>query len=176
MTALTLPLRTPLAVAPYYTIMPSPIGELTLVSDGVSLTALYIGAEHRWASRVGQDWRLDPGPFGEVEQQLEEYFDGRRRTFELPVAPRGTPFQLAVWTILATVPYGMITTYGAIAAELGKPTASRAVGMANGRNPVSIILPCHRVIGANGLLIGYGGGMDRKQQLLKLERSACLPA
>ncbi|MBV9314121.1 MAG: methylated-DNA--[protein]-cysteine S-methyltransferase [Pseudonocardia sp.] len=167
-----LPFRTPLAGQRFYTIIPSPVGELTLISDGQSLTGVYLGCEHRWAPAVSSDWtRLGEhdGLFDEVTSQLEDYFDGHRRAFELPLAPRGTAFQLRVWTALVGVPYGSTTSYGAIASSLGTPTASRAVGMANGRNPISIIVPCHRVIGANGSLTGYGGGLDRKRTLLDLE-------
>ncbi|MDP8207746.1 MAG: methylated-DNA--[protein]-cysteine S-methyltransferase [Candidatus Electryonea clarkiae] len=102
-------------------------------------------------------------------KQLEEYFSGKRHEFELEVAPEGTPFQLKVWKELQRIPYGVTISYGELASRIGKPTASRAVGLANGKNPISIVIPCHRVIGADGSLTGYGGGLHRKQGLLELE-------
>lgn len=106
----------------------------------------------------------------EAQTQLREYFDGKRREFDLPLSPKGTDFQKAVWKALLTIPYGETRSYGQIAAMVGNPKASRAVGMANNRNPISIIVPCHRVVGADGGLVGYGGGLDKKEFLLKLER------
>jgi methylated-DNA-[protein]-cysteine S-methyltransferase len=108
--------------------------------------------------------------FERAEAQLAEYFAGRRRVFDLPLALRGTPFQRAVWTALLDIPYGETASYGELAQLLGKPAASRAVGLANGKNPVSIIVPCHRVIGSTGSLTGYGGGLERKRYLLDFER------
>ena len=102
-------------------------------------------------------------------QELDEYFAGKRRTFDLPLAPKGTPFQLAVWHALLEVPYGDTVTYAELARRIGKPNAVRAVGAANGANPIPVIIPCHRVIGSNGTLTGYGGGIERKQWLLALE-------
>lgn len=113
-----------------------------------------------------------PGHVAHVARQIDEYLDGARRTFDVELAPVGTPFQLRVWDELRRIPYGTTTSYGRIAAALGRPTASRAVGAANGRNPISIIVPCHRVVGASGDLTGYGGGLERKRFLLDLERSA----
>jgi methylated-DNA-[protein]-cysteine S-methyltransferase len=110
--------------------------------------------------------------FAEAARQLEAYFDGRLTEFELPLAPAGTPFQLAVWTELLRIPYGETMTYGELAERLGRPSAARAVGAANGRNPISIVVPCHRLVGASGGLTGYGGGVDRKRRLLDLERRA----
>jgi methylated-DNA-[protein]-cysteine S-methyltransferase len=164
------PFREPLQVTPRYTTMPSPVSDLTLIGDGESLTAVYLGAKHRHAPEVGVDWIRDDDAFDRVRAQLEEYFDGRRRDFDLPLAPRGTRFQLKVWEALLDIPYGETTSYGAIAAGLGHPNGSRAVGAANGRNPISIIVPCHRVIGSGGALIGYGGGLPTKRRLLDLER------
>jgi methylated-DNA-[protein]-cysteine S-methyltransferase len=103
-------------------------------------------------------------------RQLREYFAGERRDFDLPLEPAGTPFQLTVWDALRGIPYAETINYGQLAVRVGNPTASRAVGLANGRNPISIVVPCHRVIGANGSLTGYGGGLDRKRTLLDLER------
>lgn len=112
----------------------------------------------------------DPPPVAtEVARQLAEYFDGTRHIFDLPLAPTGTPFQLAVWRALGDIPFGRTESYGQLAARIGKPAAVRAVGRANGQNPISIVVPCHRVIGADGSLTGYGGGMERKQALLDHE-------
>ena len=108
-------------------------------------------------------------PFPEARAQLEDYFAGRRRTFDLPLAPVGTPFQRRVWEALREIPYGETVSYGVLAARLGQPGAGRAVGLANGQNPISIVIPCHRVIGAGGALTGYGGGLERKRWLLALE-------
>ena len=109
------------------------------------------------------------GYLDEAERQLREYFDGARKSFDLPLSQHGTPFQLAVWDALRQIPYGKTRSYGDIARQIGKPGAARAVGMANNRNPICIVVPCHRVIGANGSLTGYGGGLDKKEALLKLE-------
>ncbi|RCV55444.1 methylated-DNA--[protein]-cysteine S-methyltransferase [Marinitenerispora sediminis] len=158
-----------------YTLLPSPIGEILLTGDGAALTGLYMRPEAGW-ERTAADWRRDDGAFAETKRQLAAYFAGELREFSVPLAPSGTPFQLRVWRTLTTIPYGRTTSYGEIAARLGRPTASRAVGMANGRNPISIIVPCHRVIGANGALTGYGGGLPRKERLLRLERSTARTA
>jgi methylated-DNA-[protein]-cysteine S-methyltransferase len=150
-----------------HSVLESPIGPLVVVSaDGV-LAGLYM-SEHLHA----------PSGFGErtadclpaVREELEAYFDGDLTTFSVPVAPRGTEFQQRVWAALQEIPYAQTTSYGELAARIGAPNASRAVGLANGRNPISIVIPCHRVIGANGSLTGYGGGLERKQHLLALER------
>jgi methylated-DNA-[protein]-cysteine S-methyltransferase len=161
----------PLEGTPRYTVCTSPIGELLLVGDGESLNGLYMLPDQRHGPAIRAEWRSDPGLFREAKSQLAAYFAGELRSFDLPLAPRGTPFQLAVWRGLTTIPYGCTTSYGALAAAVGRPTASRAVGMANGRNPISVVIPCHRVIGADGSLTGYGGGLDRKRHLLSLERS-----
>ncbi|MGH8906869.1 MAG: methylated-DNA--[protein]-cysteine S-methyltransferase [Egibacteraceae bacterium] len=152
----------------YVTTMPSPVGELTLVSDGERLTGLYLPVS-RSTPVLGQAWRSDPGPFQAAVEQLAAYFAGERTIFDLPVAPQGTAFQLQVWKALQEIPYGQTRSYGAIAERIGNPRAVRAVGLANGRNPIAIVIPCHRVIGANGSLTGYGGGLDRKRLLLRLE-------
>jgi methylated-DNA-[protein]-cysteine S-methyltransferase len=156
-------------------VVDSPVGDLTLVTDGAALTAVYF-VEHRHApdvARLGP--RVDAGDAPEVLQrtarQLEEYFAGRRTDFDLPLAPTGTAFQQQVWAALREIPYARTRSYGQLALALGRPGASRAVGLANGRNPISIVVPCHRVIGADGSLTGYGGGAARKQALLDLERS-----
>ena len=119
-------------------------------------------------------WQQDDGPFKAVAIQLAEYFAGQRQVFDVPLKLEGTPFQQTIWQALARIPYGVTMTYAQLASQIGKPQACRAVGNANGRNPVSIIIPCHRVIGTNGRLTGYAGGLDNKQWLLELERSTRL--
>ena len=148
----------------YYTTTRSPIGRLTLLSDGDALTGL-----HMEPFEPVTGWRRDPAPFAEALAQLESYFAGERRSFDLPLAPIGTPFQLSVWKELEAIPYGQVRSYGDIARGIGNPKAVRAVGRANGSNPIAIVVPCHRVIGANGTLTGFGGGIDRKVRLLALE-------
>lgn len=138
----------------------TPIGPLTLQADEAAVTAI----------RFGADGAQDASPLLDAaEAQLREYFAGTRRTFDLPLAPRGTAFQQRVWAALRTIPYGETRTYGELAAAIGSPSASRAVGMANHHNPIPIIIPCHRVIGANGTLTGYTGGLEIKRKLLALE-------
>jgi methylated-DNA-[protein]-cysteine S-methyltransferase len=151
----------------YHTVA-SPVGELLLTSDGRSLTGLYL---LDWgASPPAPDWVRDPAPFEQTAAQLAEYFAGERTSFTVPLAPSGTRWQLDVWSQLARIPFGVTVCYGDIANVLGKgAVASRAVGLANGANPISIIIPCHRVIGADGSLTGYGWGLDRKEWLLKHE-------
>lgn len=151
-----------------YTTMPSPLGELMLTAANGELTGLYMPAEAH-APPAGAV--RDGGAFAAVRRQLEEYFAGERRTFELSVAPRGTQFQRRVWAELQRIGYGETISYAELAARIGRPTAIRAAGAANGANPVSIIIPCHRVIGSNGSLTGYGGGIEAKRALLDLERS-----
>lgn len=146
----------------------SPIGELLLVGDGDALHFLHM--QHgRHPARVEHGWTPSEQPFASVRRQLEEYFDGRRRSFDVPLKPAGSPFELAVWAALQEIPYGETTSYGELARRIGRPDAARAVGAANGRNPIAVIVPCHRVIGANGSLTGYGGGLERKRLLLELE-------
>ncbi|HET6172680.1 MAG TPA: methylated-DNA--[protein]-cysteine S-methyltransferase [Gaiellales bacterium] len=148
--------------------MPSPIGELLLTAADGRLTGLYLPVEvHGPPAGMARD----DGAFVTVRRQLEEYFAGERRAFDLPVAPRGTAFQQLVWNELQRIGYGDTITYSELAARVGRPTAIRAAGAANGRNPVSIIIPCHRVIGSSGSLTGYSGGLDAKRALLDLERS-----
>jgi methylated-DNA-[protein]-cysteine S-methyltransferase len=154
----------------YFTVYESPIQSLRLVSDGRSLTGLYMMSEkHLFASQ--SDWVEDDSValFAEAKEQLSAYFAGTLTEFDLPLQMQGTPFQQSVWEALKTIPYGTTMSYGELAQQLGQPKASRAVGLANGRNPVSIVVPCHRVIGANGKLTGYGGGVERKQWLLNHE-------
>jgi methylated-DNA-[protein]-cysteine S-methyltransferase len=148
----------------------SPIGELQLVGDGRSLTRLEMAPRGfpAGASR-------DPEAFGDAEEQLDAYFAGELTGFDLPLAPAGSGFQLAVWAALTRIPYGETASYGEIAAEVGRPDAVRAVGSTNGRNPIAVIIPCHRVIGADGTLMGYGGGLPRKRLLLELEAEHAAP-
>ncbi len=149
-----------------HAVMDSPIGPITLVGAGGALTGLYM-AEHRYApASFGS---RDDAALADAVAQLTEYFAGTRTEFDLELAPTGTPFQRQVWAALREVPYGETTTYGELAATIGRPTASRAVGHANGHNPISIVVPCHRVVGTSGSLTGYGGGLPRKRFLLALE-------
>ncbi|MCQ6262806.1 methylated-DNA--[protein]-cysteine S-methyltransferase [Alcanivorax sp. MM125-6] len=147
----------------------SPLGPLLLTGNGEALTGLYM---KRWKERPEADRERyrDDALFRAAREQLAAYFAGQLREFELPLAPRGSDFQQSVWRALAEIPYGETESYGELARRLGNPGASRAVGLANGRNPLGIIVPCHRVIGANGTLTGYGGGLERKQWLLDHER------
>ncbi len=145
-------------------ILESPIGRLRLVSDGAALTAIDFHA--RGPAAAGHP--ADP-VLRETARQLEAYFDRRLRAFDLPLAPHGTPFRRAVWEALLGVPYGTTTSYGEIARRIGKPSAVRAVGAANGANPIPVVIPCHRVVGSDGSLTGYGGGLPIKEQLLALE-------
>ena len=149
-----------------YSTLTTPIGELLLVADDDgALTAVHLPGRHgSTAGLERDDALLEP-----ARRQLTEYFAGERRDFELPLRPEGAPFQLRVWDKLKAIPYGETVSYGEIARELGNPTASRAVGAANGRNPIAIIVPCHRVIGSTGSLTGYAGGLDQKRALLDLE-------
>jgi methylated-DNA-[protein]-cysteine S-methyltransferase len=155
-------------VPTYSTITDSPIGALLLTGDGVATTGVFM-APHDPALVAGTV--RDDGTFREALDQLAAYFAGERTDFDLPLAPRGTGWQRRVWAALLTIPYGQTASYGELAATLGNPNASRAVGLANGRNPIAVVIPCHRVIGANGSLTGYGGGLDRKRWLLDHERS-----
>lgn len=160
-----------------YTEFESPIGTLTLMSDGSSLTGLHTENDrHRPA--FGPDWMRDEAaaPFAQACEQLSAYFAGRLTEFDLPLAPRGTAFQLTVWRALRDIPYGATISYAELARRIGRPQASRAVGHSNARNPISIIVPCHRVIGADRSLTGYAGGLERKRMLLEHEaRSRGLP-
>ena len=154
----------------WYDIVGSPVGRLVLTGGDEALSGLYMIDAGARSATVRPEWRRRQGGFAAAAAQLTEYFAGTRTGFDLPLAPRGTPFQLAVWAELIQIPYGATVSYGAVAAALGKsPVASRAVGLANGRNPISIIVPCHRVIGADGSLTGYGWGLDRKEWLLRHE-------
>lgn len=147
----------------------SPIGRLLLLTDGEALTGVYFEAADR---RALDQWLCDPqaGPLPEARRQLEEYFKGGRREFDLPLRLAGTDFQQRAWRHLMQIPYGETRSYGEQARGIGNPNASRAVGLANGRNPIPIVVPCHRVIGADGSLTGFGGGLERKRWLLAHER------
>lgn len=151
-----------------YSRMSSPIGELLLASDGAHVTGIYMQSE-RHADKLQPEWRHDESALASVRCQLEAYFAGELKDFDLPLAAQGTDFQKKVWAALCGIPYGQTISYGELARRIGQPMASRAVGLANGQNPISIIVPCHRVIGANGTLTGYGGGLSRKQWLLAHE-------
>lgn len=151
----------------------SPIGRLLLAGDVRALQRLYFQSGPRPFTPPAA-WHHDAAPFAPVLAQLNEYFAGTRRTFRVPLAPAGTPFQLAVWDALQAIPYGETVAYGQLAQRLGLVNAARAVGLANGSNPIPIIIPCHRVIGADGSLTGFGGGLPIKRALLSLEGAACV--
>lgn len=170
----------------YYRLVPSPIGSLLVTSDGAAITGTYMEAFDGGPTDNSEFASSGPRGFGELlkgdwktgeelpvlqeaERQLGQYFSHERRAFELPLSPEGTAFQRQVWMALTAIPFGTVVSYAALARAIGKPEAFRAVGLANGRNPISVIVPCHRVIGANGSLIGYGGGLDRKRWLLRHE-------
>ncbi len=146
----------------------SPVGRLLIVADEEGLRHLLF-AEGRSGATPQADWREDPACLAEPVRQLRAYFAGQRRRFDLRLAPQGTPFQQRVWRELLAIPYGETVSYGELARRIGRPEASRAVGLANGANPISIVIPCHRVIGRDGRLTGYGGGLPRKQWLLTHE-------
>jgi methylated-DNA-[protein]-cysteine S-methyltransferase len=147
----------------------SPVGLLTLAGRDGRLMHLRMVDQTYEPSHDG--WESDDTAFPDAVEQLESYFDGKLFAFELQLDLVGTSFQRGVWQALLTIPYGQTRSYGEIAAQIGSPAASRAVGLANGHNPIGIVVPCHRVIGANGSLTGYGGGLDRKRALLALEKS-----
>jgi methylated-DNA-[protein]-cysteine S-methyltransferase len=154
----------------YFTYCESPIQPLFLLSDSRSLTGLYTVSEKHILT-IQEDWLEDDTalPFADAKKQLQAYFNGLLTEFTVPLAMQGTAFQRRVWNELQQIPYGKTLSYGELANRIGQPQASRAVGLANGRNPISILVPCHRVIGANGKLTGYGGGLERKQWLLEHE-------
>ena len=150
------------------TVLDTPFGPLRLAGTAQGLTIVGF-TEDEGPARQEPDRQEDSGLLAEAMRQLQEYFDGRRRRFTLPVAPAGTTFQQRVWQELQEIPWGTTTTYGEVARRIGQPTAVRAVGSANGRNPVAIVIPCHRVIGSDGSLTGYAGGIATKRRLLQLE-------
>jgi methylated-DNA-[protein]-cysteine S-methyltransferase len=156
-------------VATSHTVVDSPLGPLTLRAEDGVLSGLYM-TEHRHGPASDALGARDDAGLPAVREQLAAYFAGSLRVFDLPLAMCGTAFQQRVWAALREIPYGETTSYGQLAAAIGRPSAVRAVGLANGRNPVSIVVPCHRVVGAGGALTGYGGGVERKRALLDLER------
>ena len=156
-----------------HTVIVSPVGPLTIVAQDGAIVCLYMDLQrHRPADdELGEpDPRgREAEPFKAAADQLDAYFAGELTTFDLPLAPRGSGFQQRVWAALQQIPYGRTESYGELAERIGSPGAARAVGLANGKNPIGIVIPCHRVVGADGSLTGYGGGLDRKRQLLDLE-------
>jgi methylated-DNA-[protein]-cysteine S-methyltransferase len=161
-----------------YGFLSTPVGRLLVARDRTGVRLIHFngpaggpaGGPAKAGPYVQRGWERHDAAFGDVATQLTEYFDGRRRVFELTLAPDGTPFQLRVWNALLDIPYGETISYGELATRIGDRSAARAVGLANGSNPLPIVIPCHRVIGSNGKLTGYGGGLPIKQQLLTLER------
>jgi methylated-DNA-[protein]-cysteine S-methyltransferase len=151
-----------------YARIDSPVGKLLLAADAQGLRLVSFERSKR-AAPVQPEWKEDKAPFAEVIRQLQAYFGGELRAFDLPLAPEGTEFQLRVWNCLRTIPYGETISYAKLAQKLGNPQAVRAVGLANGCNPIPIIVPCHRVIGSDGSLTGFGGGLANKKILLDLE-------
>jgi len=154
----------------YYTRVDSPVGTLTLLGNGAAITGLRM-QKQKYAAPLPDNCKRDDALFHAAREQLEAYFAGDLKVFELQLAPVGTPFQQIVWTALLDIPFGVTESYGALAKRIGHDGAARAVGLANGHNPVGIIVPCHRVIGSDGSLTGYGGGIERKEWLLKHEGS-----
>jgi len=158
----------------FYCYHETPIGQLLLAGDGESLSLLgFPGGKMQ--RRHGEDWVCDKEPFKETAKQLDAYFAGELHEFDLPLAPFGTEFQQRVWDALTQIPFGVTWSYGELARHIGKPKACRAVGAANGLNPIPIIIPCHRVIGSNGKLTGFGGGIETKEFLLQLESATQSP-
>lgn len=158
----------------YWHEIASPVGPLLIAGNGETLTRIHFQAGPR-ACRPDPHWIADAAPLSAAEEQIEAYFAGTRRTFDLALALAGTPFQRTVWQALREIPYGETCAYGALARRIGSPKGARAVGLANGSNPLPIVVPCHRVIGADGSLTGFGGGTEIKRQLLELERQHALP-
>lgn len=150
--------------------MPSPVGDLLLAGNSAALHLVHFQGGVR-PVEPALEWERDARPFKDVMRQLDAYFAGTLTRFDLPLAPRGTEFQLRVWRALLTIPYGETWSYGELARRIRHPDAQRAVGAANGQNPIPIIIPCHRVIGANGSLTGFGGGLPIKRKLLELENA-----
>ncbi len=153
-----------------YDTMESCCGEILLAASERGLTGVYFNRQ-KYHPRLGADWKLDPKHpvLKAAKRQLQEYFSGKRRDFDLALDPRGTPYQHAIWKAISGVPYGETISYGELAKRSGFPDGPRAAGAATGRNPIGIVVPCHRIVGANGSLTGYAGGLDRKRALLRLE-------
>ncbi len=156
----------------YYSQIESPIGPLLVTLQQDHLTNVSIDQQKRTVP-IQPEWIYDEKPFRSLALQFHEYFQGQRQQFDIPIRLHGTPFQVLVWKALQSIPYGATTTYGEVAKQIGNPKAVRAVGMANGQNPIPIIVPCHRVIGSNGKLTGFGGGLHNKSLLLSLEEQNC---
>jgi len=156
-------------VTRFYTQIESPLGPLLLAADDASLRQIFF-INGRHPAKPESSWIEDRAPLAETIRQLQAYFAGELTNFDLQLAPEGTPFQLSVWHRLCDIPYGETISYGQLASQIGNPKASRAVGLANGSNPIPIVIPCHRVLGSNGKLTGYGGGLPIKEKLLALER------
>ena len=157
----------------YFRFHDRPTGSLLRAGDDAGLRMLYMDTERH--GYPNPDWQPASRQFDEACRQLDRYFEGRLKRFDLPLAPRGTPFQQRVWQALLEIPYGHTTSYSELAERIGNPKSVRAVGTANGANPISIIIPCHRVIGRDGSLTGYAGGLARKALLLKLEGAKLQP-
>ena len=155
-----------------YTYFESPIGPLLIAGDAHAVTQISFPQNGKPVPPEANWTESAKGPVGEAIRQLREYFAGRRTDFDLPLAPKGTEFQKSVWRRLQEIPYGESISYGELAKRVGNPKASRAVGAANGKNPLPIVVPCHRVIGANGKLVGFGGGLPTKRALLEIEAKA----
>lgn len=153
----------------YFDIIKSPVGPLTCVMKNNALEGLYFETEPDQMKATSSSWTKSTSQLAAVKVQLSEYFAGSRRQFEIHLHSEGTPFREKVWAKLRTIPYGVTWSYGELARKIGDPNASRAVGLANGRNPIAIVVPCHRVIGSNGSLTGFGGGIERKKWLLEFE-------
>ena len=152
----------------YYDLFPSSFGEILIVGDGDAIQLLNF-QDSTCPHPIDPAWRRDPARLASAREELLTYFAGERQDFSFPMAPHGTEFQQQVWQALRDIPYGQVATYRDIAQRIGRPQAVRAVGAANGANPVAVVVPCHRVIGSNGTLTGYAGGLDIKEKLLRLE-------
>ena len=161
--------------APYYSELDSPVGALLLLGDERLLTGLYMH-EQRHRPPLPDGCKQNDKAFRHVREQLKAYFAGKLQAFDVALGAEGSPFQRSVWQALCKIPFAKTESYGGLARRIGNANASRAVGLANGKNPIGIIVPCHRVIGSNGSLTGYGGGLDRKRALLELEKSRTAPA
>ena len=159
---------------PSTTTIETPVGPITLLSEEGAISGLYMH-DQRYAPEQDETWMADRAVFGQVIEELEAYFDRELTTFTVPLRPKGTPFQQEVWRQLRKIPYGETISYGELANRVARPGAARAVGSANGHNPIGIIVPCHRVIGANGSMTGYAGGLDRKTWLLRHESNNLFP-
>ena len=153
----------------FYTHIPTPVGRLLLTATEHGLSGIHMEKDGKAPENVPLDWVRDDARFAAISERLNEYFSGKRTDFDVPLDVKGTRFQESVWSALSRIPYGATISYAELARRVGNPKAVRAVGQANNRNPISIIVPCHRVVGADGSLTGYGGGIERKKYLLDLE-------